>query len=111
MLNSSVLTALARSFLVGVPTVEGTVDRASTTLGRNWRWLRPLARRYLEAIAGETRPRQRDVVEFILNDPGFQRARSKYSDDFHVARWINQPQQMQPVAAAAMWEVPAIESG
>ena len=110
MLNSSVLTALARSFLVGVPTVEGTVDRASTTLGRNWRWLRPLARRYLEAIAGETRPRQRDVVEFILNDPGFQRARSKYSDDFHVARWINQPQQMQPVAAAAMWDVPAIES-
>ena len=64
----------------------------------------------METIAGETRPRQRDVIEFILNDPGFQRARSKYSDDFPVARWINDPQRMQPVAAAAMWDVPAIES-
>jgi RNA-directed DNA polymerase len=106
----SFLTALARSFLAGEPTVEGIVDRASTTLGRNWRWLRPLARRYLEAIAGGTRPRQRDVVEFILNDPGFQRARAKYSDDFPVAPWINQPQQMQPVAAAASWNVPVVES-
>ncbi len=110
MLNPSALTALARSFLAGEPTVDGIVDRASTILGRSRRWLRPLARRYLEATAGETRPRQRDVVEFILNDPGFQRARSKYSDDFPVARWINQPQQMQPVAAAAAWNVPTIES-
>jgi RNA-directed DNA polymerase len=110
MLNPSVLTALARSFLAGEATIEGIVGRASTTLGRNWRWLRPLARRYLDAVAGETRPRQRDVIQFFLNDPGFQRARSKYSDGLAVARWIDQPQQMQPVAAAATWDVPAIES-
>ncbi len=84
--------------------------RASATLGRNWRWLRPLARRYIETAAGQTRPRQRDVIQFFLNDPGFQRAWSKYSGHLSIARWISDPKRMQPVAAAAMWDVPAIES-
>jgi hypothetical protein len=64
----------------------------------------------VEAVAGETRLRQRDIIQFIVSDPGFQRAWSKYSDDLHVARWINDPQPMQPVAAAAEWDVPPIES-
>jgi RNA-directed DNA polymerase len=110
MPTPSVLTALAQSFLAAEPTIEGIVGHASATLGRNWRWLRPLARRYLEAVAGETGLRQRDVIQFILNDPGFQRAWSKYSDHLSVARWISDPQRMQPVPAAATWDVPAIES-
>jgi RNA-directed DNA polymerase len=104
------LIALARSFLAGEMTVEGIVERASKTLGRNWRWLRPLARRYVESISGETRPRQRDLIQFFLNDPGFQRAWSKYFDEISIAQWLLEPQQMQPVAAAAAWDVPAIES-
>jgi hypothetical protein len=110
MATPSVLNALARSFLTGDATVEGIVARASGTLGRNWRWLRPLARRYVEAVAGETRPRQRDVIEFFLNDPGFRRAWKKYFDEFAVARWLEDPQRMRPVAAAASWNVPVIES-
>jgi hypothetical protein len=104
------LIALARSFLAGEMTVEGIVERASKTLGRNWRWLRPLARRYVESISGETRPRQRDLIQFFLADPGFQRAWSKYFDEISIAQWLLEPQQMQPVAAAAAWDVPAIES-
>jgi len=104
------LIALARSFLAGEMTVEGIVERASKTVGRNWRWLRPLARRYVESISGETRPRQRDLIQFFLNDPGFQRAWSKYFDEISIAQWLLEPQQMQPVAAAAAWDVPAIES-
>ncbi len=101
---------MARSFLAGEMTVDGIVDRGSKTLGRNWRWLRPLARRFVESVAGETRPRQRDVLQFFLRDPGFRRAWLKYLDELSVARWLSDPQRMQPVAAAAAWDVPAIES-
>jgi len=86
------------------------VDRGSQTLGRNWRWLRPLARRYIESVAGDTRPRQRDVIQFFLQDPGFRRAWTKYFDELSVARWVGDLQQMQPVAAVVAWDVPAIES-
>jgi RNA-directed DNA polymerase len=110
MANPSLLAALTRSFLADESTVEGIVARSRRTLGRNWRWLRPLARRYVETFAGETRPRQRDVVEFFLKDPGFRRARSKHFDELFVERWLLEPQQMQPVPASAAWDVPVIES-
>jgi RNA-directed DNA polymerase len=110
MANPLLLAALARSFLADESTVEGIVARSRRTLGRNWRWLQPLARRYVETFAGETRPRQRDVVEFFLKDPGFRRARSKHFDELFVERWLLEPQQMQPVPAAAAWDVPVIES-
>jgi len=61
-------------------------------------------------MAGETRPRQRDVIQFFLNDPGFRRAWAKYFDELAVAQWMEDPQRMQPVAAAAPWNVPVIES-
>ena len=79
MPNASLLTVLAQSFLAE-PTVEGIVARSSKALGRNWRWLRPLARRYVETVARERHPRQRDVIQFFLNDPGFQDAWSKHFD-------------------------------
>jgi RNA-directed DNA polymerase len=110
MTNPSVLIALAQSFLAGEMTVEAIVDRGSQTLGRNWRWLRPLARRYVERVAGQTRPRQRDVVQFFLADRGFRRVWSKYLPSLAVAHWLAEPNRMQPVAAAASWDVPVIES-
>jgi RNA-directed DNA polymerase len=110
MPNPTLLPALARAFLAGETTVEGIVARSSQTLGRNWRWLRPLARRYVETVAGEIRPRQRDVIEFFLHDPGFRRAWSKYFDELSIARWLHDPQRMQPATAASQWDVPAIES-
>ena len=106
----SLVSALARSFLAGELSVDGMAERGSRMLGRKWRWLRPLAKRYLESISSETRPRQRDVVRFFLQDAGFRRAWSKYSGELFVARWFNDPQRMQPVAAADAWDVPAIES-
>jgi RNA-directed DNA polymerase len=110
MSNPSIVSVLARSFLAGEPAVEQMVDRGARALGRNWRWLGPLARRYVDANAGKTRPRHRDVVQFILQDPGFRRASSKYFDELSVERWLTGPQQMQPVAAALAWDVPVIES-
>ncbi|MGI8745678.1 MAG: reverse transcriptase family protein [Bryobacteraceae bacterium] len=110
MSKRSLLDVLAKSFLAGEPSVEQVVARASRTLGRRWRWLRPLAQRYLAAVEGRTRPRHRDVVQFLIQDPGFQRASAKYFHELWVDQWLTEPQQMQPVAAALTWNVPAIES-
>ena len=110
MRRPTLLSIRARSFLSGQPTVEQVIARASRTLGRPWRWLRPLARRYAEAIAGRTRPRRRDVIQFLHEDSGFEIAQSRYARELRVAEWLAKPQQMQPVAAAESWDVPAIES-
>jgi hypothetical protein len=109
MPDSPLLNALATAFVAGEPAVERIVERCSETLGKRWRWLRPLARRYVDAMGG-ARPRHRDVVQFLRDDKGFRRVRRKYSGELPVARRLLEPAQMQPVGAAARWKLPAIES-
>ncbi len=104
------MAALARAFLAGEPTVEQLVARGNLMLGRRWRWLRPLAQRYLKAYDGKTRPRHREVVQFLLRDQGFGRAWRRYSDELSIAQWLTELPQMQRVAAAKTWAVPIIES-
>jgi hypothetical protein len=104
------ITILARAFLSGDASLEGILSRSSAVLGKEYRWLRPLARRYLKIFGGHTRPRQRDVVRFISYDPKFQRVWRKYKKDMRVAHWLTGSQQMQPVAVAKNWPVPPIES-
>jgi len=110
MRNRSLLKALAGSFLAGELSVEQVTARGMHTLGRRWRWLRPLARRYVDAFAGKTRPGRRDVVRFLAQDQGFLRARLKYSRKLSVKHWLTDPQQMQPAPAARTWDIPAITS-
>jgi retron-type reverse transcriptase len=104
------VTALARSFLAGEQTVEGILSRAGRTLGRQWRWLGPVAQRYRQAFGDGVRPRHRDVVRFLLGDSGFQRAWSRHFDRLSVEEWLTEPQRMQPIAAARSWNLPVIES-
>ena len=110
MPNRPLLRALASAILAGDNTAEQIVRRAGHALGGEWRWLKPLASRYVRACAGRTRPRLRDVITFLLHDRGFQRASSKYVDELTVADWLTESQQMQPAAAAAAWNIPAIQS-
>jgi len=84
--------------------------RAVRTLGRRWLWLRPLVERYVERFSQGARPRHRDVVRFLLDDAGFGRVRKKYHAEIHVAEWIAEPSRMQPVEAAKLWKLPAIET-
>ncbi len=110
MPNPSLLGMLAASFLAGQTSVEGIVARSEQLLGRSWPWLRPLAKRYVKAFGGRTRPRHRDAVQFLRDDPGFRQAWSKYFHELSVARWLTEAPRMQPVAAVARWNLPAIES-
>jgi hypothetical protein len=110
MQHRSFLIALTRSFLAGEPTVDEIVARSTRTMGRSWRWLHPVARRFVAAFAGGTRPRAREVIDFLLQDSGFQRAQRAHFHKLTVAQWLTETQQMQPVAAAADWGLPVIET-
>ena len=110
MRSSPLISVLARALLAGEPAVDEVHARAVRTLGRSWRWLRPLASRYVQAFSGGTRPRHRDVVQFLVNDPGFRRAHRKYRVELAIVEWITEPQRMQPVEAARRWDLPVIET-
>jgi len=101
------LTAVAAAFLAGEQTVDQLIQRITRTLGHDWRWIPRVARRFVKAFpSGKTRPRQRDVVRFLLRDRSFRRALRKMSVD----DWLAGPPRMQPVTAAAAWPVPPIET-
>ena len=97
-------------FLAGEMRDEQLSIRASNTFGRRWKWLKPLARRFTKKFPGETRPRHRDVVRFLLADSGFRRAIRKYSSELAIQQWLTVPHKMKPVATARTWAVPAIET-
>ena len=100
---------LAHSFLAGELSVEAITDRSSRMLGRPWRWLRPLAKRFLRQL-GPMRPRHREVVRFLQQDEGFREVWTKHRNELSVEQWLTEPQAMRPVAAAANWQLPALES-
>ena len=102
--------ALANSILAGEATPETIVARLNHTLGQHWRWIRPLASRYLKAFGAQTRPRRKAVVQFLRLDDGIARALRLYSGQIQIASWICESHRMQPVRAAHAWPVPPIES-
>jgi retron-type reverse transcriptase len=110
MRRSLLLSQIARSFLAGEPSPEQIVARCTRAMGKSWRWLPGLAKRYADHFARKTRPREREVVEFLRNDRKFQKVWLKLSLGWSIEQWITEPQKMQPVAAALGWQLPAIES-
>jgi len=110
MPDSSLIEALARALLAGEPAPNLLLDRCRRTLGRRWRWLRPLTQRYLTTFGTEAWPRHREVVRFLRQDVGFRRACRKHSDELVVAEWLLPPQQMFAGKRRRVWKVPAVES-
>jgi hypothetical protein len=109
-MRDQLVDALARCLLGGEQAAAPTYGRASRMLGRRWRWLRPLALRYLEAFSGGTRPRHRDVTAFLKADAGLAQARAKHRREISVAEWVEEPPRMQSVEAARAWNIPEIET-
>ncbi|KAA6465438.1 RNA-directed DNA polymerase [Acidobacteria bacterium AB60] len=109
--KSVLIRALATAFLHGEPTTEELIQRAAHTLGRNWRWLRPVARRFVERFAGKVRPTRRSVLAFLREDENVNRTWHSRRHQLTVASWVVEPDgpaAMQPMAAAADWPIPAI---
>jgi len=101
---------LAHTFLAGELSIKEITARSTRMLGRQWRWLNPLARRFVREVVGQVRPRHRDVVRFLQQDQGFQEAWVKHRRRLFIAEWRTDSEPMSPVAAAASWHLPSIES-
>jgi RNA-directed DNA polymerase len=110
MSKPPLVQALAECFCAGHPVVDEIVQRANEALGRRWRWLHPLAQRYVTSFHDVRQPRRRDVTDFLLRDRAFSRMRRKCAAELRVERWIAPPPVMRPAPAAAHWEIPAITS-
>lgn len=96
--------------IAGEASVDEIVNRCSQLTGKRWRWLRPLAGRYLKSFGDHARPRHREVVQFLTGDEHYQHALRRYAAELQVATRLHPPQHMQPVRAAADWSLPTIES-
>ena len=101
---------LARAFLAGDPSIDGMVSRADETFGRKWRWVRSLARRFANEFTGKTRPRFRDTLGFLAQDELLARALKRHDKSIQIVQRVAGFHQMQPVAAAADWDVPRLSS-
>lgn len=110
MPNPAFYSALARSILAGEGAADPIAARMAATLGKNWRWLKPLARRYLKTFAARAHPRRRDVAAFLKSDDGLGEAARKYRGELKIAQWVAEPPQMRPVSAAGNWPVAKIET-
>jgi hypothetical protein len=109
--NPVVLEMLARAFVTGEPTLEAILARAAKTLGKRWRWLEPVAVRYLQTFQpGDLRPQplEREIYECLRDDRGVVQALTRYGPRLQVAHWVVGEPGMQPVLAARAWPVPAI---
>ena len=82
--------------------------RMSEALGKPWRWIRPVARRFVEKYGDRARPRLREVERFLLNDPSFLRAVAKHASKLQLVGQAIAAPRMRPVAAAKNWKVPEI---
>lgn len=103
-------SALARSILAGELAAKPTIARLRATLGRNWRWLSPLVRRFLAYSKSKHCLRRREVIRFLQADEGLREALARYGDKIRIAGWKIESCRMKPVSAARSWPVPAIES-
>lgn len=108
--NSTLAELLVDTFLAGTSLrVASIVARVDRLFGRRRAWVEAAARRFWAAFRGRTRPRRSEASAFLQADPSVRRALARITPD-KVARWIPEPQRMQPVDAARDWPVPVIES-
>lgn len=102
--------ALANSMIAGEATEDAIAARLAQTLGRKWRWIRPMARRYASRFGNAVRPRRRTVIHFLKTDEVLTRALQIHRKVVGIAVWIPPTSVMQPHRAARRWPVPAIET-
>ena len=96
--------------MAGELTKEGVSTRMHTALGTRWRWIPPLARRFVAEFETGTRPSFREAREFIRRDAQFDGAWLRHRREIRIVQWIPDPQIIRPVAPAASWPLPQLET-
>jgi RNA-directed DNA polymerase len=96
--------------LAGEHNPDSIVDRCAQLCGRRWRWLRPLAIRFVDAFDSKPRPRLREVILFLGADDQYQDALTRYPEALYLESLLHPQQRMNPVPAASHWNLPVLES-
>ena len=107
---SEVARAIAKAFLAGQLDPRQMAARGSIALGRQWYFLKPLARRIHSQLQGKTRPPLASVVTLLQSDAGLIQAMEGHSRRVKVVSWLTGPQKMQPASAVSAWPVPPFET-
>jgi len=110
MPNSALFAVLANAILSAEPEPAAIAKHVGHALGRDWRWIDPLCRRYLRAFDGTIRPRRREVIAFLRRDQGFLDAWQQHPRQIKIHHWIAPSPAMQPAAVAKAWPIPPIET-
>lgn len=110
MQRSALLRALARTLAAGAVDASKFVECATPLFGKPLPSLRATAARYVERFGRQTRPRQREIVEFLLNDASFRRVLKRRTGGGTSATLLAESQEMWPSPAARSWAVPPIET-
>jgi hypothetical protein len=71
MPDSGVVRRLAAALLAGEQERRAIAERITEVLGAPRPWARRLAAKYVDFVQGRTRPRQDDVVAFLLRRGDF----------------------------------------
>ena len=109
---AAVISALARSLLAGEPAVEDVHARAVRTLGRPWRWLRPLAVALRRGIRRRDSPAPSGRGSVPAERSGVSAAprRSIAARDLRSRNGWRNRRACNPCRAAQGWRLPAIET-
>ncbi len=98
---------LAEAFVTGLWTVEDLKARGACAIGRERRWLKPLAGRLVATFGNGPRPIAARVVAFLENDPGFRRACKRSTLTLRSTKW-REPTIWPAPGRPESWQVPAI---
>lgn len=98
---------LAEAFVTGPWREDDLVARGARALGRERRWLRPLAGRLVAAFGDRPRPVARRVAAFLEEDRGFRRACGRSDLTLGGGKWPA-PEMWPAPGRPASWDVPPI---
>lgn len=105
--NPEVVRGLAEAFVTGPWREDDLVARGARALGRERRWLRPLAGRLVTAFGGGPRPVALRVAAFLEDDRGFRRACGRPGLALRGGTWPA-PEMWPAPGRPGSWAVPAI---
>lgn len=103
------LQTLATAFLAGPLTVEDISQRTTSMLRKPYRWVRPLATRFVTSLNRYVRPRRRTVMRWMQHDRGLNRAWEKNPGLWLVGYRLAELQPA-PIEAAKNCGIPKVES-
>ena len=98
LMTTAIPRLLAQAFLNGELRKQEMVKRGAELLGRKWKWLGPLAARFLKEFRGE-KPRLGAAARFLRHDEALCTARV----ELRIAKWTP-----SNGATAMRWKLPEI---